>query len=353
MFLHNSPARGSKNHSYLESVVEQLLYMLWDIGLKVGHSTRTMSEAVAQANKDMQSKTSMIESRFLTGDEKIHDQFRQTLVKECVKGHEDEYIAARMEDQKIRHEKFGDSIYLQEPNVKGGCGGLRDFQNLIWMAFFKYGSLTLSDLRQRGFLEATEQRQLDSAYDFILRVRNSMHYMTNRACDVIGIGLQPQIATEFGYRQHDLLRRTEAFMRDYYMHSRNVFLLTNALADRLALKPSKPSRLGALLGRRSPKAEEIDGFVIRDGMISASAPGIFKQDPLRLIRLFRHAQQREVELSPELRTQIRQNLKLVDRVVPMLDGGARHVPRHPAAQRSGRPHLAPDARSRIPRQIHS
>ena len=313
MFLHNSPARGSKNHSYIESVVEQLLYMLWDIGLKVGHSTRTMSEAVTQANKDMQSKTSMIESRFLTGDEKIHDQFRQTLVKECVKGHEDEYIAARIEDQKIRHEKFGDSIYLQEPNVKGGCGGLRDFQNLIWMAFFKYGSLKLSDLRQRGFLEATEQRQLDSAYDFILRVRNSMHYMTNRACDVIGIGLQPQIAAEFGYRQHDLLRRTEAFMRDYYMHSRNVFLLTNALADRLALKPSKPSRLGALLGRRSRKTEEIDGFVIQDGAISASAPTIFKQDPLRLIRLFRLTQQREVELSPELRTQIRQNLKLVDR----------------------------------------
>ena len=313
MFLHDTPARGSKNHSYIASVVEQVLYMLWDIGLKVGHSTRTVSEAVTQANKDMQSKTSMIESRFLIGDDKIHELFRQRLLKECVKGHEDAYIAARIEDQKLRHEKFGDTIYLQEPNVKGGCGGLRDCQNLIWMSFFKYGTLNLSELRQRGFLEATEQRQLESAYDFILRVRNSMHYMTNRACDVIGIGLQPQIATEFGYRQHDLLRRTEAFMRDYYMHSRNVFLLTNALAERMALKPPKTFRLGVLLGRRAHKPEEVDGFVISAGMISASAPGIFKPDPLRLIRLFRLAQQREVELSPELRTQIRQNLKLVDR----------------------------------------
>lgn len=312
MFLHNSTSRAS-HHPYLKEMVEQVLYMLWDVGLKVGHSTRSISEAVTQANKDMQSKTSMIESRLVTGDGKIHETFRQTLGRECVKGHEDEYIAARIEDQKMRHEKFGDTVYLQEPNVKGGCGGLRDFQSLIWTAFFKYGCLKLSDLRQRGFLEATEQRHLETAYDFILRVRNSMHYMTNRACDVIGIGLQPQIAAEFDYRQHDLLRRIEAFMRDYYMHSRNIFLLTGTLAERLALKPSKPSRLGSLLGRRSHKEEEIDGFIIRDGLISASAPTIFKQEPLRLIRLFRHAQQREVELSPELRTQIRQNLKLVDR----------------------------------------
>jgi [protein-PII] uridylyltransferase len=312
MFLNNSSGRAPSPHPYLTEMVEQVLYMLWDVGLKVGHATRSVAEAVVQANKDTQSKTSMIESRLIAGDEKTYELFRQTLVKQCVKGHETEYIAARMEDQKARHEKFGDSVCLQEPNVKGGCGGLRDFQNLIWMAFFKYGCRKLSELRQRGFLEATEQRQLDAAYDFILRVRNEMHYMMNRPCDVIALGLQPQIATEFGYRHHDMLRRTEAFMRDYYRHSRNIFLLTNALADRMALTPSKPSRLGALL-RRPRKAEEVDGFVVRGGMISASEPGIFKQDPLRLIRLFRYVQQRELELSPELRSQIRQNLKLVDR----------------------------------------
>jgi [protein-PII] uridylyltransferase len=138
-----------------------------------------------------------------------------------------------------------------------------------------------------------------------------MHYLTNRACDVIGLGLQPQIATEFGYRQHDILRRIETFMRDYYMHSRNIFLLTNTLADRMALKPA--SRLDTLLGRRSRKAEAIDGFLIRDGLISASEPTIFKQDPLRLMRVFHYVQQRDVELSPELRSLIRQNLKWVDR----------------------------------------
>ena len=313
MFLHTLPGRGPTDHPYVKETVEQVLYMLWDIGLKVGHSTRSVSEAVAQANEDMQSKTSMIESRLLIGDAKLYEVFRQVLVKECVKGHEDKYIAARVADQRSRHEKFGDTIYLQEPNVKSGCGGLRDFQNLIWMAFFKYGILNLTGLRKQGFLEATEQRQLEAAYDFILRVRNSMHYMTNRACDVIGIGLQPQIATEFGYRHHDLLRRTEAFMRDYYTHSRNIFLLTNALAERMAIAPAKVSRFGALLNRRTKKEETFDGFLLRDGLISATASTIFKQDPLRLIRVFHFAQQREAELSPELRSQIRKNLKLVDR----------------------------------------
>jgi len=313
MFLHNSPTRGSKLHPYVEAIVEQVLYMLWDIGLKLGHSTRTISEAVAQANEDMQSKTSLIESRLLVGDNSLYEKFRETLVKQCIKGHEDEYIAARMEDQRMRHEKFDDTVYLQEPNVKNGCGGLRDFQNLIWMAFFKYGVLTLSDLRKKGFLESSEQRALESAYDFILRVRNAMHYMTNRACDAIGLGLQPQIATEFDYRQHDLLRRTEAFMRDYYVHSRNIFLLTSALAERMAIKPPRTSRLGALLGRRVHKEEQVDGFVVHDGLIGAASPNLFRQAPQRLLRVFLCAQQRGAELRPELRTLVRQNLSLVNR----------------------------------------
>jgi [protein-PII] uridylyltransferase len=313
MFLHDTAERGRKGHPYIAGLVEQVLYMLWDVGMKIGHSTRSISEAVKQANQDMQSKTSLIESRLLIGDKKLYERFRSTLIKECVAGHEDEYIAARIEDQNSRHEKYGDSVYLQEPNVKNGCGGLRDFQNLIWMAFFKYGALKLSDLHKRGFLQTAEQRQLEVAYDFILRVRNAMHYLTNRPCDVIGIGLQPQIATEFGYRHHDMLRRTEAFMRDYYTHSRNIFLLTNALAERMALKPPRLSRLGALLGRRARKEESFDGFVLRDGLIAASSPAIFKQDPLRLVRVFLHAQQRQTDFSPELRTQIRQNIQLINR----------------------------------------
>lgn len=308
MFLHDKAARAD-----LAAVVEKTLYLLWDIGFKVGHSTRTIDEAVEQANADMQSKTSLIESRLIVGDATYYQKFRAALLKHCVRGHEDDYIAARMEDQRDRHEKHGDSVYMQEPNVKNGCGGLRDLQNLIWVAFFKYGVLTLDELRQKGFLERTEQRDLERAYDFILRVRTSLHYLTGRACDVINLGLQPQIADEFGYRHRDMLRRTEAFMRDYYTHSRDIFFLTNALAERMALTTAEPSRLSALLDRRTRKTEEFDGFVLRKNVLNAKSPGIFKEDRHRLLRVFLHAQQRNAELGPELRSLIRQNLRLVDR----------------------------------------
>jgi [protein-PII] uridylyltransferase len=313
MFLHDSPARGGKNHPHLESVVEKVLYMLWDLGLKVGHSTRTIREAVQHANANMQSKTALIESRLIVGDDELYDRFRKQLIAKCVRRHEDEYIAERMADQRDRHQKFGDSVHMQEPNVKSGCGGLRDFQNLIWMAFFKYGVATLGELRQRGFLEASEQRELECAYDFLLRVRIALHYLTNRGCDVINLSLQAKLADDFGYRQHDRLRRIEAFMREYYVHSSVIFFLTSALTERLALTPTRASRLGALLGRRRRKVEEFDGFTLADGRLSAATPAVFKQDPLRLLRAFAHVQQHEAYLSPELRSQIRQNLNLVNR----------------------------------------
>lgn len=305
MFVHNS-----KTQPFIAGVVEKVLYTLWDTGLKVGHSTRSIDEAIEQANKDMQSKTSLIEARLLAGDPALYEKFRAELVKKCVRGHEDEYIAARVEDQRVRHEKFGDTVYLQEPNVKNGCGGLRDFQNLIWMAFFKYGALSLAELRRQGYVEGSEQRQLEAAYDFILRLRNAMHYLTNRPCDSIALGLQLQLANEFGYRHHDVLRRTEAFMRDYYTHSRNVFLLTNSLAERMAIRPARFAKLTALLRR---KEETIDGFHFRDGVIEAATPDVFREDPLRLLRVFLYAQQRSVELSPNLRALIRQSLPLVNR----------------------------------------
>ncbi len=182
------------------------------------------------------------------------------------------------------------------------------------MAFFKYRVQTLPHLRNKGYLHRDEQRDLEAAYEFLLRTRNELHYLTNRPGDTIHLGLQPKIATALKYRQRDVLRRMEAFMRDYYTHARNIFLITNALAERMALTPQRVSALQKLLGRRRRrKPEEWDGFIVERGVISPATARTFKDDPLRILRVFLHTQRQHLEFSPDLRTRLRQDLDLVNR----------------------------------------
>src|SRR5438045_2303256 len=172
MVLH----KGTKEISpHLEEMVKQVLYLLWDSGFKVGHSTRSIKEAIGEANRDMRTKTAMLESRFLAGDEELAHEFRRQFRSKCVRGYEREYVEMRMRDQAARHKKFGDSVYLQEPNLKNGCGGLRDYQNLLWMSYFKEGALTTTHLVGRDWLSESDQRRLEMAYDFLLRLRTDMH----------------------------------------------------------------------------------------------------------------------------------------------------------------------------------
>src|SRR2546422_1181427 len=277
MFLHDgdtvSTARG-RPHPFLSALTDGLLYTLWDIGLKVGHSVRTIDDCVKVANSDMQSKTSLIEARFITGDPELFRRMEVIVLAKCVRGFEDAYIAARLEDQAARRAKFGNSACMQEPNVKNGCGGLRDFQNLLWMAFFKYRTRSLKDLQAHDLINEAERKQLEAAYDFLLRVRTELHYHTDRATDVLSKNLQPPIAYNLGYRERSPSKRIEKFMRDVYTHSRNIFLITRTLEERLALLPPPQPRfsLPAFFRKgRSVAAEPFDGFKFLNGEIHAAS----------------------------------------------------------------------------------
>ena len=323
MFLHNRQVTvGARALPHLSRIVDGLLYPLWDLGLKIGHSVRSVEDCVKEANRDMQSKTSLIEARLITGDEALFKRFEKTLVGKCVAGHEQEYIAMRLADQAARRAKFGNSASMQEPNLKSGCGGLRDFQNLVWMVFFKYRTHSLKELQAHSLIGEGERKQLEAAYDFLLRVRTEMHYLVNRPMDALSKSLQPAVAFNLGYRERSPSKRIEKFMRDLYTHSRSIYLITRTLEQRLALLPqarrlsgfSLPGRLSGLLpGGRKPAAEPVDGFKFIGGEIHAASNRVFRDQPRRLMRVFLYAQQRGLRLHPDLAQLIRNQIGLVDR----------------------------------------
>ena len=322
LFLHEGQVAGhAKPLPILEKILSGVWLTLFDLGLKPGHAVRTLAECVAAANdKDdvrrIETRTSLIEARLIVGDEKLFAKFQKTIEAKCVAGYEDKYIAARLEDQATRRAKFGNSACMQEPNLKNGCGGLRDFQNLLWMAFFKYRTRSLAELQPHELVVPRERKQLEAAYDFLLRVRTELHYQLPRPSDALTKNLQPAVALALGYADRSPSRRIEKFMRDVYTHARNVLIITRTLEQRMAFIKTPPPRLSLrrLLPRaREAVAEPVDGFKFINGEIHAASNRVFRDQPRRLMRVFLHAQQRGLRLHPDLAQLIRQQLALVDR----------------------------------------
>ena len=319
MFLHSGEmVVNGKPHPHLAALTDGLLYTLWDIGLKVGHSVRSVDDCVRIANSDMQSKTSLIEARLITGDADLFQRMQAVVLAKCVRGYESAYTAARIEDQEARRAKFGNSACMQEPNIKSGCGGLRDFQNLLWMSFFKYRVRTLKELEAKELIGSGESKQLEAAYGFLLRARNELHYQTNRPVDALSKNLQPVVAHHLGYTDRSPSKRLQRFMRDLYTHMRNIYLITQTLEQRLALLPN-PQRMPSLrqmirTGRQRAVQQLFDGFKFIDREIHPATSRVLRDQPRRLMRVFLHAQQRGFKLHPDLTQLIRNNLSLVDRV---------------------------------------
>ncbi|MFN2508164.1 MAG: [protein-PII] uridylyltransferase [Chthoniobacterales bacterium] len=300
---------------FVSQVVEQILYLLWDIGFKVGHSTRSVIEAIEQANTDMLAKTAMLESRYLAGDADVARLFRDRFRSECVRGSEQAYVTMRMQDQAARHGKHGNSVYVQEPHVKSGCGGLRDYQNLLWLTYFKEGSLTTNTLVGKDWLTEADQRRIESAYDFLLRVRTDLHYAHGRATDVLHLTSQEQIARRLLYSQRSGQLRSEALMKDYYEHTRNIFRITERITEQFAA-PGQANGARSFFGlqpTRSTDEKDLGLFVSRGTQLYAKDAGVFRRDPDSMMLAFRLAQEHHLELSPDLEDLLTRSLALVTR----------------------------------------
>ena len=314
MLLHHQ--RATEISPDLEEMVNQVLYLLWDSGFKVGHSTRSIKEAIAQANRDMRTKTAMLESRFLAGDSELAQQFRDQFRARCVQSHEREYVEMRMQDQVARHKKFGDSVYLQEPNLKSGCGGLRDYQNLLWMTYFREGSLSTNQLVGKDWLSESDQRRIERAYDFLLRLRTDLHYATGRATDVLHINLQEQVARRLNYSPRNGQLRSEALMRHYYEHTRNIFRVTERITEQFVsgYVTNKTRALFSFLPLVGAAKTPIgDSFFVRNKHLHPALRDLFRKEPEQMMRAFELAQQRSLDLSPELADLLSRSLRHVTR----------------------------------------
>jgi [protein-PII] uridylyltransferase len=308
--------RSSKNLPQpLQAVVQDVLYLLWDVGFKVGHACRSIVECIQQAKIDQENKTSLMEARLITGDAALFQNFQTRFAKECIDKGQTAFFELRRQDLRNRHEKYSHTVFLQEPNVKESCGGMRDYHSIQWVARVKRGSARLEDLVENKLLTAAASREIEEAYDFLHRVRNELHYHTHKSTDQLTLQLQGVVATAFAYPQRDILRSTEAFMRDYYRHTRHIYQHTTSLMEAFQIEQDSRAEHGirSFLTFRRRNREEFDGFIARDGRLFPANPDIFKEDPHRLMRLFQHCQVRNLQLSPQIRRLIANHWGSIDR----------------------------------------
>lgn len=315
LFLFDKQRPGSPAQRFTNDVVEQVLYLLWDSGIKVGHASRDLDQAIEQGREDFQTATSLLESRLLSGPDALFTDFQRRFHRLCLQGKENAYLAWRARDQETRHAKHGNTVFVQEPQVKNGCGGLRDYHNVLWSAHVARGLTSTLQLQQAGLLTLTERKALDAAYDFLLRVRTELHFQQNRPGDILTLRLQGTVASAFQYPQRTILLRTEALMRDYYVHSNALYHIGGLLFRRLQGR-AEPARglLRKLLPRRAVRAESIDGFLLfPSGELEPSSPQIISEDPLRLLRVFQILQQRGARLGPGLESLLAAKAHLLHR----------------------------------------
>ena len=313
--------RPYKETAHTESVIEFMLYALWDLGFKVGHASRTVGECIRLSHEDMTIRTTILEARRLTGDESLFGDLIRRFKAEVVKGSGVEFVAAKLAERDDRHARAGASRYLVEPNVKEGKGALRDLNTLFWIAQYLNPDTPGSQLMQLGFLDNREIVIFNRAFDFLWAVRCHLHFTTGRPEERLTFDLQPEIARRMGYGDRGDAPAVERFMKRYFLVAKEVGALTRAFCAQLETEERKhnPSGLSRFLpGRRRravKKPLDAPGFVVESGRLSIDGPETCEKDPVNLIRLFQIADRRNLDLHPDAFTAATRSLRLIDNSV--------------------------------------
>ncbi|WP_108002072.1 [protein-PII] uridylyltransferase [Mycoplana dimorpha] len=307
------PARPAP---WSEPAIEFMLYILWDMGFKVGHATRSLEECIRLSKDDMTIRTAILEARYLCGSRDLFDELTRRFEHEIVSGTGPEFIAAKLAERDERHGKAGDSRYLVEPNVKEGKGGLRDLHTLFWIAKYHYHIRDPEDLVRLGVLSRHELKLFQKSEDFLWAVRCHMHFLTGKAEERLSFDIQPEIAASLGYQPHPGLSAVERFMKHYFLVAKDVGDLTRifcaALEDQQAKEAPGISGAFSRFTRRNRKIAGTLDFVEDHGRITIAGPDVFKRDPVNLIRLFHIADINELEFHPDALKLVTRSLKLIN-----------------------------------------
>lgn len=306
-----------KQTAWGEQVAEAILYCLWDMGLKVGHATRSIDECIRQARADMTIRTAILETRFLTGDKPLYDEMVARFDAEVVQGTASEFVAAKLAEREERHRRSGQSRYLVEPNVKDGKGGLRDLHTLFWISKYVYRVRDLNELVALGVFDAQEYRTFRRCEDFLWSVRCNLHFLSNRPEERLSFDLQRDLAQRLGYTSHPGMQDVERFMKHYFLVAKNVGDLTAILCAKLEDQQAKPApaltrmiaKLRPAAQRRVPGSED---FIVDHNRINLAAPDVFRRDPVNLIRIFRLAQANNLAFHPDALRAATRSLGLVN-----------------------------------------
>lgn len=308
-----------KQTAWGESVAEAILYCLWDMGLKVGHATRSVDECIRQAKADMTIRTAILESRFLNGDRALFDELVTRFDRNVVQGTGAEFVAAKLSEREERLRRAGQSRYLVEPNVKDGKGGLRDLHTLFWIGKYVYRARNVEDLVEHGVFDKDELKLFRRCEEFLWSVRCHMHFVTGRPEERLSFDIQREIAVRLGYTEHPGLRDVERFMKHYFLTAKHVGDLTAILCAALEANHTKSApMLGRMIARLRPNTgrrslAESDDFIVDNNRINIVKPDVFERDPVNLIRIFYLAQKHNLAFHPDAMRTATRSLALINK----------------------------------------
>ena len=292
-----------------ENVIETVLYLLWDLKLKVGHSSRSIKDCLRLGSEDYTIRTAMLEHRFVCGDINLASQLNEKLWKNLFSGTAKDFISAKLIERENRHEKHGQR-YMVEPNVKEGKGGLRDLQSLYWIAKYVYQTQNISNLVDLNVFRSDEYLQFEQAEEFLWAVRCQMHHLADRAIEQLSFDLQVEVASAMGYHDSRDQRAVEIFMQDYFRHATRVGDLTRIFLTSLEAVHAKDEPLLERIFKRKPKID--NNYIVIHNRLAIKSEKEFLTNPINLLKLFSEALRTGLLIHPNAMRLVSANLAMVN-----------------------------------------